>query len=128
MHVNHRNRINQTWVTVPTSDATTADAPAVRRVTPTRATVKLSAAASRAIAVMFPAADRDAAVTAATAIATADDRAIRGMVWDVHVFAVAHPDACDPARPWAMPDADAVGFRRAAGLPAAAVCSPRARG
>lgn len=115
------NRLNQTFVRI----AGQHEGRATRRQTAKTTTLKLSAAATRAIVILAPAADRDDLAARAILMAEADDRAIRAMVWDVHVFAALDPDA--QLRPGVVADDYAASVRRANGLRTPAVPSPRAQ-
>ena len=115
------NRNHQTFVRI----AGQHEGRATRKQTAKTTTLKLSAAATRAIVILAPAAERDDLAARAIEMANADDRAIRAMVWDVHVFAALDPDA--QIRPGVVADDYARSVRRAHGLKAASVESPRAQ-
>jgi hypothetical protein len=122
VRVTHRNGLRQTWV----KGAEVAEGNPTRK---RGGTLKMSAAATRAIA-RIPAEERAKVATEAAEAAASDDRAIRGMVWDCHVALAYTPEGAEPVpavRPGVASDEAMGAWRRAMGIGGAAVASPAAR-
>ena len=119
MKVNHVNRLNQGFAAIKGE----VPGKAARKVTKSATTLKLSAAALRAIQVAAPAKERDAVAAEAIRLAELDDRAIRRMVWDCHVYLALGGRA---VRPGVADEGEVRAWRKGLGLKAPAVESPRA--
>lgn len=124
MRLIHQNKVNQTFQAVTGELEGEATRPKMRGAGKKSTALKLSAAATRALVVLVPAKERDAVAAVANELAAQDDREIRGMVWDVHIFAAL--GMATQVRPGVIEDDAARAIRQAHSLKASTK-SPRAK-